>query len=210
MRGSDILIEKIRSDGTRFITGGTLLALLGALLVWLAVTADDADVAFIWLFAIILLVSGIAMFVSGIQRRNRPENSKIIRKNPALPAMADELFADMIYEDKFVKISNRIIANQKNITQMTYTNEIFLIYISKQSYNFVPTSKELIIETARGRLNLNIYGRTKNTVNELVNMICQLSPNTRVGYTNENLQYLAQMRQSYTGYLNSVNSGNMQ
>ncbi len=210
MKGSEILIQNIRSSATKQIIGGIIITILGALMILLAVIVDDTDATVIWVFALLLLVIGIALLVSGSKNRSHPENAKVIRQNPALPNMADELFSDMIYEDKFVKISNRIIANQKNITQMTYTNEIFLIYVSKQSYNFVPTSKELIIETARGRLNINIYGRTKTTVNELANMICRLSPNTRVGYTNENLQYLAQMRQSYTEYLNRVNSENMQ
>lgn len=210
MNGSEILLKKIKSDGTHQIIGGIIFAILGTFFTVIAAFDDEDAVAIVWIFAAVLLIAGILMAVFGIKKRSHPESAKILRKNPALMSMADELFSDMIYEDKFVKISNRIIANQKNITQMTYTNEIFLIYVSKQSYNFVPTSKELIIETARGRLNINIYGRTKNTVNELANMICRLSPNTRVGYTNENLQYLAQMRQSYTAYFSRVNSGNMQ
>ncbi|MDO4944489.1 MAG: hypothetical protein Q4E74_04710 [Ruminococcus sp.] len=208
--GSEILLKKIKSDGTKQIIGGIIIMLLGTLFTIIAAFDDEDDVAIVWIFAAVLLALGIILAVFGIKNRSHPENAKVIRKNPALLNMADELFADIIYEDKFVKISNRIIANQKDITQMTYTNEIFLMYISKESYNFVPTGKELILETARGRLALNIYGRTKNTVNELANMICRLSPNTRVGYTNENLQYLAQMRQSYSEYLNRVNSENMQ
>lgn len=208
--GSEILLKKIKSNGTKQIIGGIIIMLLGTLFTIIAAFDDEDDVAIVWIFAAVLLALGIILAVFGIKNRSHPENAKVIRKNPALLNMADELFADIIYEDKFVKISNRIIANQKDITQMTYTNEIFLMYVSKESYNFVPTGKELILETARGRLALNIYGRTKNTVNELANMICRLSPNTRVGYTNENLQYLAQMRQSYSEYLNRVNSENMQ
>lgn len=208
--GSEILLKKIKSNGTKQIIGGIIIMLLGTLFTIIAAFDDEDDVAIVWIFAAVLLALGIILAVFGIKNRSHPENAKVIRKNPALLNMADELFADIIYEDKFVKISNRIIANQKDITQMTYTNEIFLMYVSKESYNFVPTGKELILETARGRLALNIYGRTKNTVNELANMICRLSPNTRVGYTNENLQYLAHMRQSYSEYLNRVNSENMQ
>lgn len=208
--GSEILLKKIKSNGTKQIIGGIIIMLLGTLFTIIAAFDDEDDVAIVWIFAAALLIIGIMCAVFGIKNRSHPENAKVIRKNPALLNMADELFADIIYEDKFIKISNRIIANQKNITQMTYTNEIFLMYISKESYNFVPTGKELILETARGRLALNIYGRTKNTVNELANMICRISPNTRVGYTNENLQYLAQMRQSYSEYLNRVNSEHMQ
>lgn len=208
--GSEILLKKIKSNGTKQIIGGIIIMLLGTLFTIIAAFDDEDDVAIVWIFAAVLLALGIILVSFGIKNRSHPENAKVIRKNPALLNMADELFADIIYEDKFVKISNRIIANQKDITQMTYTNEIFLMYVSRESYNFVPTGKELILETARGRLALNIYGRTKNTVNELANMICRLSPNTRVGYTNENLQYLAQMRQSYSEYLNRVNSENMQ
>lgn len=208
--GNEILLKKIKSNGTKQIIGGIIIMLLGTLFTIIAAFDDEDDVAIVWIFAAVLLALGIILAVFGIKNRSHPENAKVIRKNPALLNMADELYADIIYEDKFVKISNRIIANQKDITQMTYTNEIFLMYVSKESYNFVPTGKELILETARGRLALNIYGRTKNTVNDLANMICRLSPNTRVGYTNENLQYLAQMRQSYSEYLNRVNSEHMQ
>lgn len=196
--GSELVLKKIKKGAVCCIIWGVILTVLGAFLSFcFLVTGDSDEFWFLYLVFAIAFVCGILLLNTGTKNIKHPEKSKTIKNNPDLLSQADELFINTKYEDKFIMLSDRVIANKKNITQMSYLDDVFLMYVHKTSYNFIPSSKEIYIETATGRIAINVYGRTKATMDELAGRICELCPNAGVGYTPENLQYLAYKREEY-------------
>jgi len=109
------------------------------------------------------------------------------------------------YEDKFIMLSDRCIANKKAFTEIAYLEDVFLVYIQKQSTNFIPTGKILYICTATGNIGINVYGCKKATIDELASKIAKVCPNARFGYNNEGLAYLKQMQQIYKNNNGMIN-----
>ena len=108
--------------------------------------------------------------------------------------MADELYANIIYRDKYMVLSPRIIGNAKEAKEMAFTDEIFLIYIYRHKTNGIPDQKLLKCETARGTIGFNVFHKKDPEIDQLVNTILQNCRYARVGYTKEGLAYLEQMR----------------
>ena len=123
--------------------------------------------------------------------------SSELKEHPEILDMADELFANITYEDKFMMISDRLIASAKKPFEIAFLEEVYMVHISKESMNFIPTGKELHISHARGEIVLNIYGEKKSTVEGLFERLRPLCPNACAGYTQDNLKYLAYKRKQW-------------
>lgn len=139
-----------------------------------------------------------------------PCKSGTYKTNPQIFDMADEHFASVVYEDKFVTISQRMVSCTKNPSQIAFLDEVFLLHISKSSMNFVPTGKELIISHARGAISLNVYGARKSTIEELFKRLISICPNTAAGYTQDNLRYLEHMRAQWRSSVAAAVQQNVQ
>ena len=103
------------------------------------------------------------------------------------------------YEDKFMIISDRVLASKKNITQMCWLEDVYLVYQHTQSMNFISYVNELIIGNKRkkNRISISVYCRGKNTVMNIMQLLSQCCPNSRFGYTPENMAYLVEMQDRY-------------
>ena len=93
--------------------------------------------------------------------------------------------------------SDRVIAKKKKITNCAYLEDVYLVYISKHSYNFIPAAKFLVVATATGQFTINIYGCKKQTIDDLISRIASVCPNVQFGYTREGLNHLNQMREQW-------------
>ena len=195
--GRQKVLQKIKNNSLAMTITGALFILVSGLIVFFLLVSElkgDGISALILTFTCVGII-GIFMVFFGIRGLNHPEKTSAMKKNPDLLRQADELFAHVTYQDSFIILSDRIIANKKNITQMAFTDEVFLIYIYRHRTNFITTSKQLILQTARGHFEINIYGRKQSTIDELANRIARSCRYTRLGYTKENLKYVDQMRQ---------------
>ena len=197
--GREKLYESIRKSAKGLLAGGivlvTMFGLLAALLI--AVAISEGDSSMIIGALVLLVIAGLCsiMIVKGVKLKKHPETHSMFKKNPDLLFQADELYKGIKYQDKFVILSERVVANAQNLTQMAFTNEVFMVYVYKQTTNFVTTTKQLILATARGEITLNIYGVKDDTINHIAQTVAAACPYARFGYNNENLNYLGQMRQ---------------
>lgn len=193
--GREKVLKKIKNSGIwmtifgALFTGFTLLSIIA-----FAIDGSIAEYIFVMLF---ILALGVPMLIFGIRNLRNPMKHGMFKRNPFLLDQVDNMVANKIYEDKFIMLSDRCIANKKTITEIAYLEHVFLVYIQKQRTNFIPTGKILLICTATGNIGINIYGVKKATIDELASKISKVCPNARFGYNNEGLAYLNQMKQIY-------------
>lgn len=193
--GRELVLKKIKSHGKKTVAGGILIMLLGLFMVFVFFATDDGAELFA-ILSLLLFAFGLVSLILGIKTAVNPEKSGFIKNNPDLLKQADELYFNIVYEDKYIIISNRVIANKKQITQMAYLEDIYLIYQRTQSMNLIPTANELVLENRnkKNSMTINIYAKGKNTRDDLFRILSNACPNARLGWTPENLQYLAEMR----------------
>ncbi len=207
--GREIILNKIRKQKRGLMITGLVLSVITLGIVAVALFAfisdiiskgmdralDGSGAAFIVLSILAAIgAGGIAMAIKGFKGMKNPQGDKILKKNPDLLFMADELYKGITYEDKHLIMSDRVIANKKNLYQMAFYNEIFMVYVHTESYNFVTTTKQLVLATARDEITLSIYGMKNEQVNGLAQTIAGKCPYARFGYTQDNLRYLEEMR----------------
>lgn len=196
--GRERILKTIKRNSIVWTVMGIVLLLLflfvESAFILSGIASEDDVLGAVLFFALIGILGGFFLYF-GIRGLMHPEKTQALKKNPDLLRLADELFSHIVYEDDFIILSDRIIANKKNITQMAFTDEVFLIYVYKQTTNFITTTKQLILRTARGQLEINIYGRKEATINQLAARIAQNCQYARLGYSDEGLAYVKQMRQ---------------
>ena len=144
--GRDIVLAKIKKGGITAVVGGAVLMLIFGLIT-IGVMSDNADdgMGMIILFGLFALL-GIVFIIIGIRNIVRPEKTGYLKNNPQLLEMADQLYSHIIYEDQYVLISDKVLANKKQPTQMTWLWDVYLIYLHTTSTNFIPTGSEYVIE----------------------------------------------------------------
>lgn len=209
MPGSQFVLNKIRSGGKKMIAFGIPFLLLGLVLTTALVIAyleDEGDPVYIFLAIVtfLMVVEGLAFIIMGAKRVSNPERSVYIRNNPDLLRQADQLYSNVVYEDKFVILSNYVIANKKHPTQMAYLQDIYLIYRHTASMNFIRYINELVLENRnkKNSMRINTYAKSGADKDRLTQLLAQACPNARFGWNKENLAYLDEMRKrnNYNAY----------
>ena len=199
MEGQELLFKKIRKGGTVRIVVGIILTLIGGFLslCGIALVASHEETTGGIVMTIIflpLLIWGIYLIVRGVKLRKDPTKHSAFKKNPDLLFQVKELYSDIKYQDKRVVISSRVIGSATDITQAAFLNEVFWIYVYTQSYNYVMTSKMIILATARDQIVINAMGMKEEELRQLLGIIVSVAPYARLGYSNENMTYCEYMR----------------
>ena len=170
-----------------------LLAVVGVILVPVGILMFTTSV----LAAIALVIAGGLMAFFGIRNKMDPFKSSPLKENPDLLTMADELAATTVYQDKFICMSEKMMRSKKDPLHITYFDEIYCMYIRKETTNFIPTGKDIMLLTPRGDLRISIYAQKKDVADKIANTVLQRAPYCRVGYTNENLNYARSMKENW-------------
>ena len=193
--GSERILAQIKHSARNYLILGTILTLMPIFIMVIVfiLVRDRADI--FWIIApVICMIGGILVFVFQIKNYLHPENNIIFKKNPMLLPMVDELIANKVYEDRLLVFSPRIIANAMDLKQISYTDEVFLIYVYIHRTNGVVDLKQLVLSNARNTIKLNLAGRKDPEINELINNIVSHCRYARVGYNPEGLAYLDNMK----------------
>ena len=130
-----------------------------------------------------------------------PEQSKVIIQNPDILEMADALFADVIYQDKYIVMSHYLVAPTSTLTPIVPTAEVFVLYrqMHNTRYYGVETVKDgdsLILLTSKGQITISIFKEEEETIKKMVYAIASNCPNIKVGHTPENIKYVQEMYQN--------------
>lgn len=203
------ILNKIRKEGRNLMIAGIVLAVLFlgivAILTFMFIMAGinegfgeaASEGVPVFILEGILLVFGmlgILMIAKGRKKMKNPQDAKVLKANPDLLFMANELSQGLNYQDDYFLMSDRVVANKKNLYQMAFYNEIFMVYVYTASTNGITTTKQLVLATARDEITIGIYGKKEEQVNAMARTIAEKCPYARFGYNQENLRYLEEMR----------------
>ena len=142
---------------------------------------------------------GFSHVLDGKSMANHPEKLKWLKKSPQMYYdMADVLFKDIIYEDEDVILSKGAVANARNLSQIAYTKDVFLVYKYQNRARITivtfTTAELLVLLTAGNPVIINIKKKTGAGV--LADTILSVCPNAKAGYTKEGLEYANMMKQN--------------
>lgn len=198
-KGSELVLEKIHKSAHNGMVGAIILIVLFGPVslfgIFMTIRDGFQDYSVMFIIFAAILALGIFLLVFNKKRLNDPMKSSVIKRNPQILEMADELIDNKVYEDQFLILSPRIIANAADITQISYTDEVFLVYVYIHRTNGVMDTKQLKLETAHGMMGFNIIRKKDEEVNILMNNVLSHCRYARAGYTKESLAYLNQMRE---------------
>ena len=138
--GREVVFANIRKRMIAMIVGGVILTLMGGFISFAAVVAGEYSVLILGLFA---LTPGVIFLIFGTSRRTHPEKSGIFKANPDLLPQADELYANIQYQDDHIIVSDRVLANKKVPFQMCWREEAYGIYQHTASMNFISYTNEI-------------------------------------------------------------------
>ena len=204
--GRDIILKKLKKDSMKLVITGSILAFITfaiSIIMMIAFVVscvepgdgkDFAPLAVISALFFLLGIGGVIMIVVGARRIKDPSGNSALKNNEDLLYMADELYAGITYQDENLIMSDRVVANKKNPLQIAFYNEVFLVYVHTETYNFITTTKQLVLATARDEILINIMRMKKDKVNQLAETVASKCPYARFGYNQQNLQYLDEMR----------------
>ncbi len=183
--GRDRVIKKIKSSSIALIVMGGIFCSFFSISTFVLFVGDESKAGYIfagYFFAGLALLM-LPVIIIGISRCVNPMKARCLKKNPKLLEQADELFSDIIYQDKFIIYSNRIIANAKDLTQMAAFDEIERISENSSSYNGISTDHSIVLILPTYQIRISVYAKGKRTINELKLNIIQRCPRIMANYT---------------------------
>ena len=194
--GSEQILSKIRSSAKGGVIGGLILGLMPLIISILIIATGnfEGNLILIIIFAVMAL-GGFFLAAYNMRIMSDPTKSSALKKYPEMLKLADELCANTLYKDNVVMFSERVIANAIDIRQISFTDEVFLIYVYIHKTKGVTDSKLLKLETARNTIGLPVFRMKDPEINNLINLVLSRCKYARVGYNNDSFAYLKQMKE---------------
>ena len=208
--GRELVFNKIIKSAVCFMITGGLFIIIGVfhfVIFAFGSAFNNRNYLLIeeWFIIILFLLIGVLLLVFGSRSFANPMKNGIFKRKPHLLEQADNLMANKIYEDEYIIISDRCIASKKSITDISYLEDVYLVYISKRHFVFIPIERNLMVYTATGGFNVKLHSYSEMDINGLFSRISMACPNALLGYSNEGLAYLRQMREIYINNTNNKN-----
>ena len=146
-----------------------------------------------FVFAVVFIIYGIVLILHSIYY-----HTTYISKHPKTIELAEVFDQDIIFENKYVKISNQAIVNKKNPVQIGALNDVIGIYETTDSLNSITTSHKVCIFLIDGSMiSIGVYGVKKAIIQDLIYSISNYCENAAVGYSSETLDYIRKKRKEY-------------
>ena len=191
--GREKFLKSLNKIGNTFIGLGIFIGLISIFMILIFITDGFSMPIFMFL---IMLVFAIIFFVKGLDYK-KGENSKYVQKYPNVLELADSL-DNIVFENDFIIISDKAIADKKNYRNIIALNDVLAIYEHITRTNGIVTAHTVQLCAIDGRdLQINVYARKRETKDDLVLTISNYCPNAKVGYSPETREYVNEKRKAY-------------
>lgn len=191
--GREKCLKSLNKIGNTFIGLGIFIGLISIFMILIFITDGFSMPIFMFL---IMLVFAIIFFVKGLDYK-KGENSKYVQKYPNVLELADSL-DNIVFENDFIIISDKAIADKKNYRNIIALNDVLAIYEHITRTNGIVTAHTVQLSSIDGRdLQINVYARKRDTKDDLLLTISNYCPNARIGYSPENMSYVNEKRKEY-------------
>lgn len=201
---SKLIIKDIKKKKRGLVISAVLFLLLAFFLgvVYAAeVSSGKNSGTSILVMTIIVALIGILFLVCAIKSYSGGMECGYLKKRPEVVKLAKEMDEGLVYEDDFIMVSGNSICAKKNpCFNIARIEDVVLLYESIQRMNGIVTSHLIVFQLISGKsISVSVYAKNKATKNDILLTISHFCPNARVGYTNENLTYLQEVRKQYKG-----------
>lgn len=195
MSGRDLLLQKMRRKAKGFLIRGIGAAVVGGGLFVLTIVARWHIINMVILGLLILV--GLYLTINGAVILAAPQKDAVFKKNPQLLRMADELYANIRYQDELVILSEKLFCPQGMPWIIVPLDEIYWVYIERNTMDVVPMDMTLWFVTGNQRFAVPIHSKPPAVVDRTVHVLVQVCPHLRVGHTPENALYADQMQHQW-------------
>ena len=194
--GKETIINEVKKQA-KIMIGAGLVGFLGAGGFALYNFMNGNFSSLVLLCALISLI-GLVCAGIGIHDLISPEKSFTIRSNPEIYDMTDDHSSNVIYQDEYLIVSDKMISIANKPDTVSYRNEVYLVYIDKDRLNFSTVGKAVVVETARGSHRIDVLKESDASAEEKIfPVFARYCPNAVFGYSRENMDYLERSRQSW-------------
>ena len=190
MRGSEEVIKAIKKRRKptliMFWTFTVIFLVLGGL----GFIIENYVLVVIGMFFILpFLIPAIIFLVLYVS----PEKHKPIKNNPEMLGWADSLFANMAFQNDLIIASPQFFAMRTDPSKIFPMNEVLLMY-KKIIHTNYSTMYYMAVETVRSSYMLPCPTKTNEMIDQTVSVVAPYCQYTRLGYSEENLNYVEYMR----------------
>ena len=197
--GREKFFKQLCKIGNAYIGLGIFVGLISLFMTLIFIT-DGFSIPLIIFMGLCALA--IVFIVKGVDYK-KGENSKYAQKHPDLLALADTL-SNPVFENNFVIISNKAIADKKNYRNIAALDDVLAIYEHITRTNGIVTGHTVQLCIIDGRnLQINVYARKRETKDDLVLTISNYCPNAKVGFSPETNAYVYEKRKEYQAHNNN-------
>ena len=191
--GREKYLKQLSKIGNIFIGVGIFVGVLSLFMTLIFIT-DGFSVPLLIFIGLLLLA--ILFILKGVDYK-KGENSKYVRKYPNLLELSDS-FSNIVFENNFVVISDKAIADKKNFLNIVALDDVLAIYENIIRTNGIVSSHTVQLCAIDGRnIQINVFARKRETKDDLVLTISNYCPNDKVGYTPETMEYVSEKRKAY-------------
>lgn len=182
MKNIDLIIKKIKNEAIAKLIF-SLIALAVLLLYTFKAYMEEFLSTFSAIVVAVLFVLFIVLCIDGALDSKKP-----LRKFPHLPEMAKIIdYAEKPdYENRYIYIFGNVFVNKTRITDMSYLEDIYVIYREKVSSKEI---QNIRILTKNSDIKINTAGINENEKEKLIQTIKSFCPNAVIGRTRQNMKY---------------------
>lgn len=209
MRGRDILIKQLKTEGKGSFFAGIILAFFGLGIALLLTSEAEMDRRLLLTgAACILMIGGIGLMIMGLIQYLRPSSDSYLVKNPIIYKRADELYANTIYKDDYIVISKENIGFRAKPVYIFPRDWILVVYMDYQSRwdsQYKKTVEDAFLNIITVKENFRVSFSTdarkdRYEINDFLDHVRKACRFCRIG--NDNDMYIYEMRQKYKEYEN--------
>lgn len=176
--GRKKIISQIKKQLTGAYIGVVLFLIFTAFLALCMIAAKDLSILPLALLPFAAAVGFIIMIQ--LWTKNPEKYCPHVKKDPRLMEKAEALFNKVIYEDKYIIVSDYVIVSKKNLFQMAYLSEVLGIGGGLQYHENMTVTQSIILDSAVGRTYTNIRGIKERDLLQLLSRINKLCPCSKI------------------------------
>lgn len=165
--GIELLSKQVKTDYLGIMIMGVPLIIIGCifLLIFIIYLFNGGDwdyrvgiLVFVFSF---LTLFGLSLFYIGI-RNSRIEHNFIIKKHPEIINLIDDLYANTIFENHDVIVSNKAISPKLHLISTVNRNDVTYIEINEMS---------AVLKTKNRKIYL-LYSTSQNEIKKILKKYC--------------------------------------
>ncbi len=172
--GRKKIVSQVKKQLTAAYIGAVILSLGAAFLVFIMIVAKDWSILPI---AMVPAIAGAGFIIMILAWTKNPEKyCPHVKQDLRLMEKAEALYNKVIYEDKYIIVSDYVIGSKKNPFHMVYRNEVLVECPGVHHRSDFASAESIILYSAYNTAYIYTRGADKNELTNLFAKIDELCP----------------------------------